>query len=97
MAIWNVVLSLDSNEEYHSGNITTILNEWGIMDIFNCNKATISSNLLWDVPQWILLENASIEKYERWFNPTLDKVLNSVGLKVVKIVDDKWNDIVTLS
>lgn len=93
---WNIILSL-KEWEYHGGNISNMFEEWRIFSIFDSVKATLDSPLLDWVTNWILIKEASIEPYKRWYNVFLDKMLDSIWLKIIKIVDDQWNKLVELN
>ena len=79
--VWNVVMSLSPEHEYHGWNIGTMFNDWGILKIFECTRVSLDSHLLAWVDAWILLPEATYNIYERWFNNTLDKMLKSLWLR----------------
>lgn len=97
MTIWNIILELVPWEEYHPWNISVKLNNWGIMDIFKCTKASVNSDLLDGTSQGVVLLDASTEKYRTWSNPILDKVLEAAWFRLIKIVNEKWESIVNLT
>jgi len=92
-----MVLQLKDWEEYTSDNILHRLNIWGFPDMLHYTRVLIPKD--WyvnDIPKAIKLLDARVDRYQNGENEVIDTVLAAIWFKLIKIVDDFWEEIIKL-